>query len=305
MKTLLVTGHKGLLGSACVRRLSSKYQILTFDGNILDQGLFNTWLKWHKPDSIIHCAAKVGGVKSNRDFPVDFISENLKIQEVVIGQAHREGINNLVFVGTSCLFPKDAPVPVSEDSLLTGPFESSVQAYAIAKLAGYAMCKAYATQYGRNYMTVCPSNIFGPGDNYGESAHVIPALMRKFRHSIKTKDRLVVWGDGSAIREFIYADDAADAIGVVLEKWNRPDVINIGTGEGCSIAELVYTLRQVTGGADKTGEIVWDKSQPTGIHNKTFDITRLKSLGWGPKVTFREGLDRTWRDFINNPYRCK
>lgn len=299
---LLVTGHNGLLGSACVRRLGLKHEIITYTGNILDSSLFNTWLKWNKPDGIIHCAAKVGGVKSNRDLPVQFIADNLKLQEAVIGEAHRQGINTVVFVATSCLFPKDAPVPVKESSLLTGPFESSVQAYAIAKLAGWALCKAYAEQYGRNYMTVCPSNLYGPKDNYGPSAHVIPALITRMRDAMKIGEDLVVWGDGTAIREFLYVDDAADAIGVVLEKWNKPDPINLGSGTGTSIKQLVGRLADTMG---FFGDITWDVSQPTGIPHKTFDISNLTSLGWAPRWSLEDGLKNTILDFLTQPIRCK
>lgn len=299
---LFISGHNGLLGSACVRRLGLKHEILTYTGNILDSSLFNTWLKWHKPDGIIHCAAKVGGVKSNRDLPVQFIADNLALQEAVIGEAHRQGINNLIFVATSCLFPKDAPIPVKESSLLTGPFEASVQAYAIAKLAGWALAKAYSDQYGRNYMTVAPSNIFGPNDNYGPSGHVVPALMSRMNEAKRLGEDLVVWGDGTATREFIYADDAADAIGVVLEKWNRPDPINIGTGVGTSIKQLVEKMAKVM---EFTGDITWDVSQPTGMPHKTFDITNLTNLGWSPKWTLEEGLAHTLYTFHTQPKRSK
>ncbi len=295
---LFISGHKGLLGSACVRRLGIKHDIITFDGNILDSALFNTWLKWHKPEGVIACAAAVGGVKSNRDNPVRFISENVKLQEAVIGGSHRFGINNLVFIGTSCLFPKNAKVPVKEESLLTGQFEPSVQAYAIAKLAGWALCKAYHDEFGRNYTTACPSNLFGIGDNYGESAHVIPALMSRIKDCMNSGDDLVVWGDGSAVREFLYADDAADAIGVILEKWNKPDVINIGTGVGVSIKELVGHLVEITG---FEGSVVWDSTQPSGIPHKTFDISNLKSLGWKQSTNFIDGLKTTWDSFSRNP----
>lgn len=299
---ILVTGHNGLLGSACVRRLGIRHEIITYNGNILDSSLFNTWLKWHKPDAIVHCAARVGGVKANRDEPVQFISDNLKLQEAVIGEAHRLGINNLVFVATSCLFPKDAPVPVKESSLLTGPFESSVQAYAIAKLAGWALCKAYSEQYGRNYMTVCPSNLYGPKDNYGPSAHVIPALIKRMHAAMKLEEDLVVWGDGSAVREFLYVDDAADAIGVVLEKWNRPDPINLGSGVSTTIRELVKKLSDTL---QFKGDVTWDVSQPTGIPRKTFDISNLTSLGWKPRWTLEDGLKNTVFDFLTKPLRCK
>ncbi len=295
---LFISGHKGLLGSACVRRLGIKHDIITFDGNILDSALFNTWLKRHKPEGIVHCAAKVGGVKSNRDEPVQFISDNLKLQEAVIGEAHRLGINTLVFVATSCLFPKDAPVPVKESSLLTGPFESSVQAYAIAKLAGWALCKAYAEQYGRNYMTVAPANLFGINDNYGKSAHVVPALIDRIEECVRSGNELVVWGDGSAKRELMFADDCADAIGLVLEKWNKSDLINIGTGVSTSIKELVDILLDVSG---HKLNVVWDISQPVGIQNKTFSIEKIKSLGFTPSCDLRSALRKTWEDYKNNP----
>ncbi len=205
-------------------------------------------------------------------------------------------------MATSCLFPKDAPVPVKEPSLLTGPFESSVQAYAIAKLAGWALCKAYAEQYGRNYMTVCPSNLYGPKDNYGPSAHVIPALIKRMHDAMKMEEGLVVWGDGSAIREFLYVDDAADAIGIVLEKWNKPDPINLGSGVGTSIRQLVDKLSETM---RFKGDVTWDVSQPTGIPHKTFDISNLKSLGWSPRWSLEDGLKGAVLDFLTQPIRCK
>lgn len=298
MKTLLVTGHKGLLGSAIARRAAGRYQVLTADRiDLRDEYCTRIWFLHNKPELVINCAAKVGGVKANRDFPVDFLNDNIKIQSSVIRACAECGVEKLVSIGTSCLFPKDAPVPVCEDSLLTGPFEQSVQAYAIAKLAGHALCKAYHDQRGKNFMTACPSNIYGKGDNYGETAHVIPALMRKIKASIATGEPLNVWGDGSAIREFIYADDAADAILTIMEKWNRPEAINVGTGVGVSIKTLVESMLQITGARP---EVEWDYSQPTGIQNKTFNIDKLTSLGWKPRIGLMEGLAETWSDFIND-----
>lgn len=300
---LFISGHRGLLGKACIRRLGVKYDIVMFNGDITNEHYFREWFEDVRPNYVINCAAKVGGVRANRDYPVEFITTNLKIQNAVIENSYDYDVEKLIQIGTSCLFPKDAPLPVSEDSLLTGPFDPSVQAYAIAKLAGYALCRAYRDQHGKNFMTASPSNLFGPGDNYGPSAHVIPAIMSRLLDSIRTGGPLVVWGDGTAIREFLYVDDAADALGVVLENWNKPDVINIGTGVGISIRDLVDALIEVTGASNV--DVVWDTSQPTGIQNKTFDISKLKSLGWSPSVEFKEGLARTWHDFTHNKIRLR
>lgn len=297
---ILVTGHRGLLGSACARKLSYGNRILTIDGDLRDREMVREWFMLNRPNYVINCAAKVGGVKANRDQPVDFLKDNLAIQTNVIEASADFGVDKLVSIGTSCLFPKDAPLPVSEDSLLTGPFDPSVQAYAIAKLAGYALCKAYYDQHGKNFTTACPANLFGPGDNFGPSAHVIPGIMNRLQDSIIHNKPLVVWGNGSAIREFLYVDDAASAIQVIMEKWNKPDAINVGTGAGISIRALVTILMEVTG-ADVP--VIWDDSQPTGIQNKTFDISKLKSLGWSPSTSFIDGLEATWKDFTTNPYR--
>ncbi len=300
---LLITGHRGLLGSACVRRLVSKYDIMIYIDNLLDEKKFRLWMADNKPDYVIHCAAKVGGVGANLENPTGFLKENLKIQSNVIEASADFKVSKLVFVATSCLYPHFTENPIKEESLFHGPFHPSVEPYAVAKLAGYELCKTYREQYDKNFMTVCPANLYGPNDNYGPSAHVIPSLIKKLQYSIKTGNALEVWGDGSAIREFIYADDAADAIGVVLEKWNSPNLINIGTGIGTSIEDLVYTLFQVYRGP--VVNVYWDKTKPTGIQSKYFDITKIKSLGWEPRISLQEGLKRTVESFIFSPQRCK
>ncbi len=294
---VLVTGHRGLLGSACVRRIGLQHEVVVYHGDLTGIIDFQLFLKSSKPDAIIHCAAKVGGVKANRDYPVEFLSQNLKIQSSVIGSAAKLEIPKLVFVGTSCLYPRDTEIPVKESSLMTGPFEPAVEAYSVAKLAGYELCKAFTDEYGFNYGTVCPSNIYGPGDNYGESAHVIPALISRMKAAIDKNEDLTVWGDGSAIREFIYSDDAADAISLVLELEKIPRIMNIGTGAGTSIKDLVFFLTSVSG---FNNNVIWDTNQPTGIPKKTFDISKLSSLGWKPRTDLITGLEKTWQNFISN-----
>ncbi len=301
MKKLLITGHRGLLGSACIRRLRDEYQILIYVDDLLDEARFRRWMVDNRPNLVIHCAAKVGGVKANRDNPAGFLENNLRTELAVITSCRDFKVDRLIFIATSCLFPKDAPVPVREDSLLSGPFEPAVQAYAIAKLAGYELCKSFNYQNGTNFITVCPSNLYGPGDNYGPSAHVIPALISRLNDSVRNKQPLVVWGDGSAVREFLYVDDAADAIATVLGHPNPPELINIGTGEGTTIRNLVDLLVWIAGSGIR---VEWDTSKPTGIQEKTFDITRIKSLGWSPKTTLSDGLDKTWHNFNTTKTRC-
>ncbi len=301
MKKVLITGHRGLLGSACIRRLQGEYLVLIYTDNLLDEPKFRRWMVDNKPDLVIHCAARVGGVKANQDDPAGFLENNLRTELTVITSAKDFGVERLVFMGTSCLFPKNTPIPVSEDSLLTGPFEPAVQAYAIAKLAGYELCKSFNYQLGTNFITACPSNLYGPGDNYGPSAHVIPALISRLSASIKSKQPLTVWGDGTAVREFLYVDDAADAIAAILSHPNPPDLINIGTGEGTTIRNLVDLMVWISGSGVK---VEWDATKPTGIQEKTFDISRISSLGWLPKTTLSDGLEKTWNNFHTTKTRC-
>ncbi len=304
MKRLLITGNRGLLGGACVNAFKNAgYAVFTPSGEDLRDKSAVYWLfnKLQPLAGVIHCAAKVGGVKSNRDYPVQFIDENLAINSNVIGAAHAFGVQKLVNIGTSCLYPKDSPVPVKETSLMTGPFEPSVAAYATAKLVAYALCNAYRSQHGRNYVTVCPGNLYGDNDNYGKSAHVIPSLIHRAHEAHAEGKPLTAWGDGSAIRDFLHADDAAEAIRVVYEKWDSPDLINIGSGMGTTIKHVAEMISPVA--------IQWDNSEPTGIQEKTFDITRIRSLGWIPTISLEDGLFRTILDhnvrLINNTLRLK
>jgi GDP-L-fucose synthase len=305
VKKLLITGAAGLLGSACVREFGKDHEIVPCKGIDLTQvanvrGLF----EWSKPDMVIHCAAKVGGVKANRDFPVDFMLQNLKMQTNVLEAAHDYGVRRLCFVATSCMFPKDTALPVQETSLFTGRLEDSVEAYAIAKIAGWRLCKAYWEQYQDRFITVAPSNIYGPNDNYSESAHVIPALIRKFHEAVQTKVPMEVWGDGSAVREFIYSDDVAAAIRLLLALWKSPEVVNIGTAVGTSIQELVYHIGlQSPYPKSNWPTVQWNKNAPTGIPRKTFSIENLEALGWKPKHSLSEGLKQTWNDFLKGTPR--
>ena len=297
---ILVTGHRGLLGSACVRYYHG-HEVLTIEGDLTDESMVRYWFDKNRPEWVIHAAAKVGGVKANRDQPVDFLITNLKMQNIVIQAAAEFGVKKLVFIGTSCMYPRYAPMPVSESSFMTGPLEPSVESYAVAKMAGYALCRAYRAQYGLSMVTVCPCNLYGLNDNYGPSAHCIPALLKRMLDaSYKNEPSIKIWGDGSQTREFMSADDAAYAISVILDRYDDPDLINIGTGQGTKLWQLAYILRDVTG---YQGAIEWDTSQPQGIPSKTFDITKISSLGWSPRINLRDGLSDTLRDYLSHPTR--
>lgn len=293
-KTMAITGHRGLLGSACVRHFSQSRNIVLFQGNCLIERDVQLFFEQHRPDEVIHCAARVGGVHANKSHPVTFLLDNLQMQNNVISSCALYDVETLIFIGTSCMFPRDAALPVPEESLLTGRLDDSVEAYAIAKIAGWRLCKAYWEEFGRRFITVNPSNIYGINDNYGANAHVIPSLIRKFSEARVTSSSPVVWGDGSAVREFIYSDDVASAIDVVIQAWKSPEVISIGTGLSHSIRELVSALTEVSG---ISMEVKWDASQPVGIPRKTFDVSKLKSLGWTPRISLHEGLSLAWNDF--------
>lgn len=295
---LLITGSTGLLGSACKRLLEKSYTIQESSGVDLRNPQAVYWMFQRlNPDLVIHAAAKVGGVKANRDNPVAFLEENVHINGNVIAACHAFGVKKLVFVATSCMFPKDATIPVKESSLFHGPLEPDVEAYAQAKIMGHILCNAYRREHGCNFVTCAPSNLYGPNDSYElESAHVIPALIRKAVEAKASKTKMKVWGSGDAIRDFLHADDAAAAIKVILEKYSSPEVISIGSGRGTTIRYLADTIAFIAG----VKGIEWDDSQPTGIHAKTFDISKLKSLGWEPSVQLQHGLSQVYSDYIND-----
>lgn len=294
----LVTGHRGLLGSACVRVLQKKHEVVTTPIDLFHATLFHDWLEHADVDVIVHCAARVGGVKANRDYPVDFLRDNLAINDTVIGAAAACGVKKLVNIGTSCLYPREAQIPVREDSLMTGPFEHEVEAYATAKLAAYQLCKAYRSQYGKNFVTVCPCNLYGIGDKYGTTAHVIPSLIKRFDEAKRFGSPVRVWGNGNAVREFMFADDTAHAIELVIEKYNSPELINIGTGQSTTIRELVDAIGDAM---NFHPEIVWEGHEPIGIPQKTFDVSKLRYLGWDWVTSLEHGLKLTIADYLGHP----
>jgi GDP-L-fucose synthase len=304
VRRVLITGSTGLLGSACVREFAKDHEILTPKNIDLinREGTREMFNAIEPIDIVIHCAAKVGGVKANKDNPVEFMLQNLWMQNNVIEAAHDAGVRRLCFIGTSCMFPRDADLPVQETSLFTGKLEDSVEAYAIAKIAGWRLCKAYWEQYGDRFITVAPSNIYGIGDNYGPEAHVIPALIKKYHEACLNETPMQVWGDGTAVREFIYSDDVASAIRVLINHWKSPEVVNIGTGIGTSIKELVADIA-VTSPYGAMPKIEYDTTQPTGIPRKIFSIEKLKNLSWEPKYNLRTGLQIAWNDFLSGNAR--
>jgi GDP-L-fucose synthase len=298
MSRVLITGHRGLLGSACVRLFRSLgHDVVTTDLRL--QALENARMAMAKlePDVVIHAAARVGGIAANKADPIGFLQENLNIQNAVFSAAFEHGVQHLVFVGTSCMYPKHAALPVKEDSLFGGFLEPDVEAYALAKIAGWRLVKAYREQHGLNWTTIAPCNIYGSiGETFdGTKAHVVPALIKKLYESQKTGKPFEVWGDGTQVREFIHADDVASAIYHVLTERPNYNLINVGPGYGTSIAELCATLFSVAGCPPV---VEWKKDAPRGIEQKTYDITRIKSsTTWAPKIRLEDGLRSAWNHY--------
>jgi GDP-L-fucose synthase len=316
--SIFIAGHRGLVGSAVVRALHEE----EFDNLLLrtrdeldltDQAAVDLFFEMHRPQFVVLAAAKVGGILANDRFPADFISENLVIQSNVIRAAHRTGVKRLVFLGSSCIYPKHAPQPMKEDHLLTGPLEPTNEWYAVAKIAGLKMCEAYRKQHGDDFVSLMPTNMYGPGDNFDlETSHVLPALIRKFHESKRSdgKDAAVtLWGTGSPKREFLYSDDLANAILFVLKQPGEslyavaPDgLLNVGVGEDVAISDLAKTIRDIVG---VDSEIVYDKTKPDGTPRKLMDVTRLKSLGWGPRISLQEGIKRTYAAYLRQLERSR
>jgi len=295
---VFVAGHKGLVGSAIVRNLEKKsykdvYWVRKENCDLRDKLKVDAYFEQAKPEYVFLAAAKVGGIGANSKYPAEFIYDNLMIQSNIIDAAHRNGVKKLLFLGSSCIYPKFANQPITEDQLLTGSLEGSNDAYAIAKIAGIKMCQAYRKQYGFNAISVMPTNLYGINDNFDlENSHVLPAMIRKFYEaSMLRHGKVTLWGDGSAMREFLHVDDLVEALIICMDKYDSDDIINIGTGEDVTIKELAETVAKVV---DFRRTIEWDTSKPNGTPRKVLNVDKMKSLDWEPKISLKDGIKSTY-----------
>ena len=302
-KRVWVAGHRGMVGSAVVRRLASEQcEMLTVDSRTLDlrdQAAVRRWVADARPDVVVVAAAKVGGILANATYPAEFLYDNLMIEANVIEAAHREDVAKLLFLGSSCIYPKFAPQPIPEDALLTGPLEPTNEWYAIAKIAGIKLCQAYRAQYGRDYISAMPTNLYGPGDNFDlNSSHVLPALMRK-AHMAKLSgaDTLTIWGSGTPRREFLHVDDLADACVFLLKTYSGESHVNVGSGSDVTILELAHMVSRAVGFA---GKIVRDETKPDGTPRKLMSDALIGSMGWQARISLEEGLASTYEWFKKN-----
>src|SRR5438046_6045511 len=301
---IFVAGHRGLVGSALVRRLEreSFHNLLKRNRSQLDltdERAVQSFFEGEKPAVVILAAAKVGGIKANNDFPVEFLLENLRIQNNVIHAAYETGVRKLLFLGSSCIYPKFTPQPISETALLSGQLEPTNEAYAIAKIAGVKLCQAFSREYGAKFVSAMPTNVYGPNDNFDlETSHALPALIRKAYEAKKSSAcELVVWGTGTPRREFLHADDCASACLFLLEKYDSPEIVNVGCGEDISIRELAELVCEVVG---FDGELSWDKTKPDGTPRKLLDVSKLRGLGWTPTIPLRDGIAQAYDWFLKN-----
>ena len=301
---IYIAGHRGMVGSAIIRNLKQKgYTNLivrtSAELDLRNSQNVNDFFATEKPDYVFLAAAKVGGIQANNLYRADFIYENLMIQNNVIHNSYLSGVKKLMFLGSSCIYPKLAPQPLKEESLLTGLLEETNEPYAIAKIAGIKMCESYKRQYGCNFISVMPTNMYGPNDNYNlNNSHVLPALIRRFHEAKESNDPYVeCWGDGSAMREFLYVDDLAEACYICMQNYNSPDIINIGTGEDLTIKSLTEKIVDIIG---YTGEVRWDTSKPNGTPKKVLNIDKIKALGWDPKISLNEGIFKTYEFYKQN-----
>lgn len=301
---IYVAGHKGLVGSAICRLLRRKGygNILTATRSELDledQAAVKSYFQSEKPEYVFLAAAKVGGINANNIYPAEFIHQNLIIQDNIIHQSWQSGVSKLLFLGSSCIYPRDCPQPMKEEYLLTGPLEKTNEWYAIAKIAGIKMCQAYSRQYGLNTVSVMPTNMYGPGDNFDlQNSHVLPALIRKF-HDAKSagRDEVELWGTGSPLREFLHVDDFADACLFLMNNYDSPEIINVGSGVEVTIKELAQIVREVIG---FEGNIVFNRNMPDGTPRKLLDISRINTLGWNAEKKLDAGIAETYAWFLKN-----
>ena len=300
-RRIWVAGHRGMVGSAIAGQLEAQGEtVLTVsraDLDLRDQASVAGWLTSHRPDAVIVAAAKVGGIHANDPYPADFLHDNLVLETNVIHGAHVAGIDRLVFLGSSCIYPKFAPQPIREDALLTGPLEPTNEWYAIAKIAGIKLCQAYRKQHGRHYISVMPCNLYGERDNFDLlSSHVMPALMRKFHEAkVSGTPTVTVWGSGTPLREFLHVDDLARGVVFCMDHYDGYEHINCGAGGDVTIAELARLVKEAVGFA---GEIVMDATKPDGTPRKLMDSSKIRALGWEPRITLRDGIAATYRWFL-------
>ena len=302
-KRIWVAGHRGMVGSAIVRRLATTgAEVLTADRaqlDLLDQSAVRLWLANERPDAIVLAAAKVGGILANSTYPADFLYDNLMIAANVIEGAHRADVDRLLFLGSSCIYPKLAEQPIQEEALLTGPLEATNEWYAIAKIAGIKLCQSYRAQHGRDYISAMPTNLYGQGDNFDlQSSHVLPALMRKVHEAkLAGAPSVTIWGSGTPLREFLHADDCADGCVFLLEHYSGAEHVNVGSGEELTIADLAHLICEELG---YQGTLQFDTTKPDGTPRKLMSSERLAAMGWTRKIALRDGIRATYQWFLQN-----
>ena len=303
-KLIYVAGHRGMVGSSIVRQLKARGEknIVVRTSNELDlrdRSAVNTFFENTKPDLVYLAAAKVGGIYANDTYPAEFLFDNLAIVSNVIDAAHKHKVDKLLFLGSSCIYPRLAPQPISEGDLLTGSLEPTNEPYALAKIAGLKLCDAYRKQYGCNYISAMPTNLYGPGDNYHpENSHVLPAFIRRFYEAVNNDvNQVECWGSGSAKREFLHVDDLSTALIFLMDNYNSEGWVNVGTGVDLSIKELAETIAKIAG---YKGEIVWDSSKPDGTPRKLLNVDKMSGLGWSSKITLTDGLKSVYEDYAQS-----
>jgi len=306
---IFVAGHRGMVGSAVVRALQKKggCEILTrtrAELDLTDSGAVTKWFQKEKPDQVIDAAARVGGILENSKRPVEFLLENLRMQNNLMESAFGNGCRKFLFLGSSCIYPKHAEQPIREESLLSGPLEPTNDAYALAKIAGVRLAQAYRDEYGKSAISAMPTNLYGPEDNFDpESSHALPGMITKFHRAlVRGEKEVVLWGTGSPKREWLYVDDLADGLLMLLEKYDGREIVNVGVGEDSTILELAERVRKVVG---FPGRIRWDKSKPDGTPRKLLDVTKIRGMGWKPKVSIEDGIASAYDWFLKNAPEAK
>ena len=304
---ILVAGANGMVGSAIVRNLKEKGYTNLIKGtrysvDFTDQEITDEYIESTRPDYVFVAAAKVGGIMANNNYKADFLTENLRIQTNIIDSSYRWDVKKLLFLGSSCIYPKFATQPITEDQMMTGPLEPTNDSYALAKIVGVKMCQAYRQQHGFNAISLMPTNLYGPNDNFDiETSHVLPAMIVKFHNALDHSEywQVKLWGDGSAMREFLHVDDLAEACYICMQNYDEPEHINVGTGEDITIKELAETIADVVG---FSGDIDWDTTKPNGTPRKVLNVNKIKELGWEPKIGLRDGIKKTYEWYKKNDH---